>query len=83
MGAHLTKGESSLDPFLKWIGFDYTQPIEFDANLMIIAALAAVGLIVMVCIFVRWYGLADQEDADFCEAKSKYSEPAQIEEEDW
>lgn len=83
MGAQLTKGESALDPFLEWIGFDYTRPIEFNAGLMIMAALAAVGVIILVCIAVRWYGLADQEDADHCEKRSGYTEPAMIEEEDW
>jgi hypothetical protein len=83
MGAHLTKGESSLDPLLKWLGFDYTQPIEFNADLMIIAALAAVGLLIMVCLASRWYDLASIEDADACEKKSGYTEPEFVEEEDW
>lgn len=83
MGAHLTKGESSLDGFLKWIGFDYTKPIEFNADLMVVAALASVALTIVICIGVRWYGLADQEDADACEERSGYTEPTFVEEEDW
>lgn len=82
IGAHLTKGESILDGFLQWIGFDFTKPIELNANLMIAVAIAAAGLLIMVCILVRWFDLVSKEDADACEKTSGYSEPAMIEE-DW
>jgi hypothetical protein len=51
MGAHLTQGESTLDPLLSSLGIDYTKYFLLDANLAMIISIISLAVIV-VCIFV-------------------------------
>lgn len=51
MGAHLTQGESALDPLLSSFGIDYTKYFLLDANLAMIISIISLAVIV-VCIFL-------------------------------
>jgi hypothetical protein len=51
MGAHLTQGESALDPLLRSLGIDYTKYFLLDANLAMIISIVSLAVIV-VCIFL-------------------------------
>ncbi|HEY3420532.1 MAG TPA: hypothetical protein VGK23_08270 [Methanomassiliicoccales archaeon] len=53
MGGHITKGESSIEPILRTVGFDYTKPVEFDAALMTIVALLGIGALIMALVQIR------------------------------
>jgi hypothetical protein len=53
MGGHITQGESSIEPILKAIGFDYTKPFEFDPVLMTVVGLLGVGALIMGLVQIR------------------------------
>jgi hypothetical protein len=51
MGAHLTQGESALDPLLSSFGIDYTKFFLMDANLAMIISIVSL-VVIVVCIFL-------------------------------
>jgi hypothetical protein len=51
MGAHITKGESTIDPLLNSIGIDYTKFFLLDANLAMIISIISL-VVIVVCIFL-------------------------------
>jgi hypothetical protein len=51
MGAHLTKGESTIDPVLNSIGIDYTKYFLLDANVAMIISIISL-VVIVVCIFL-------------------------------
>ena len=51
MGAHLTQGESTIDPVLNSVGIDYTKFFLLDANLAMIISIISL-VVIVVCIFL-------------------------------
>ncbi|HEY3420534.1 MAG TPA: hypothetical protein VGK23_08280 [Methanomassiliicoccales archaeon] len=51
MGAHLTQGESTIDPLLNSVGIDYIKFFLMDANLAMIISIISLAVIV-ICIFL-------------------------------
>jgi hypothetical protein len=82
MGAHITKGESSIEPILKMFGFDYTQPFEIDPWLMTMAALLGIGAMVMALVQIRllklWTIRPGADDGNL----RTWSEPIMLEKEE-
>ena len=82
MGGHITHGESSIEPILSAIGFDYTKPIEFDPWLMTIVALMGIGALLMALVQIRLSNLwAIRPGANDGNLRT-WSEPIMIEKED-
>jgi hypothetical protein len=51
MGAHITQGESTIDPLLSSFGIDYTKYFLLDANLAMVVAIISL-VVIVVCIFL-------------------------------
>ena len=51
MGAHLTQGESTIDPVPNSVGIDYTKFFLLDANLTMIISIISL-VVIVVCIFL-------------------------------
>ncbi len=82
MGGHITKGESSIEPILKMVGFDYTQPFDFEPWLMVLVALMGIGAFIMGLAQIRlsklWRLRPGADDGNL----RTWSEPRMIEKED-
>jgi hypothetical protein len=82
MGGHITKGESSIEPILKMVGFDYTQPIDFEPWLMAIVALMGIGALIMGLVQIRLINLWALRPGANDGNLPTWSEPRMIEKED-
>jgi hypothetical protein len=51
MGAHLTQGESTIDPILTSVGVDYTKFFLLNANLAMIVSIISL-VVIVICIFL-------------------------------
>jgi hypothetical protein len=82
MGGHITKGESSIEPILNAVGFDYTKPFEFDPWLMTMVALMGIGALIMALVQIRlgklWTLRPGANDGNL----RTWSEPRMIEKEE-
>jgi fumarate reductase subunit D len=64
LGAHLTQGESVLDPFLGAVGIDLTTGMTLTSTVALVITIASVVVIIVVLLVARRTGIAMKELKD-------------------